>query len=293
MRLRAPPALLMGAGSADLPAVQLVGGPMLPMDFHGERLGACTDCRRFWASFRGDQIDAQEIAEVNNQLVASVGTCSVMGTASTMACIAEALGMSLPGAASPPAVTPDRIRIAERSGAQAMKMIEQQLTPDRILTGKSIENALRVLLAIGGSTNGLVHLTAAAGRLGIKIDLAEFDKLGREVPVLLDLKPSGKHYMEHFHWAGGVPRLLRVATSVARRASGTSARRGSRRFAGSSGKYMRVASCFSRPRMNTPTTRWGACGRPFGPGTAPGLMVVNRKTPRSSVGMRPNPRKRL
>ena len=203
------PAELMGAISANVPAIQLVTGSMLTGSNKGERVGACTDCRRFWASFRGDQIDAQEIAEVNNQLVASVGTCSVMGTASTMACIAEALGMSLPGAASPPAVTADRIRIAERSGAQAMKMIEQGLTPDRILTGKSIENALRVLLAIGGSTNAIIHLTAIAGRLGIAMDLDRLDAMSRETPVLVDLKPSGRFYMEDFHHAGGLVAVLR------------------------------------------------------------------------------------
>jgi dihydroxy-acid dehydratase len=203
------PAELMGAISANVPAIQLVTGSMLTGSNKGERVGACTDCRRFWASFRGDQIDAQEIAEVNNQLVASVGTCSVMGTASTMACIAEALGMSLPGAASPPAVTADRIRMAERSGAQAMKMIEQRLTPDRILTGKSIENALRVLLAIGGSTNAIIHITAIAGRLGIAIDLERLDAMSRETPVLVDLKPSGRFYMEDFHHAGGLVTVLR------------------------------------------------------------------------------------
>ena len=203
------PAELMGAISAGVPAIQLVTGSMLTGSSRGVRVGACTDCRRFWASFRGDQIDAQEIAEVNNQLVASVGTCSVMGTASTMACIAEALGMMLPGGASPPAVTADRIRIAERTGAQAMAMIEQKLTPDRILTAHSIENALRVLLAIGGSTNAIIHLTAIAGRLGIAIDLERLDAMSRETPVLVDLKPSGQHYMEDFHHAGGLVAVLR------------------------------------------------------------------------------------
>jgi dihydroxy-acid dehydratase len=203
------PAELMGAISAGVPAIQLVTGSMLTGSSRGVRVGACTDCRRFWAGFRGDQIDAQEIAEVNNQLVASVGTCSVMGTASTMACIAEALGMMLPGGASPPAVTADRIRIAERTGAQAMAMIAQKLTPDRILTAHSIENALRVLLAIGGSTNAIIHLTAIAGRLGIAIDLDQLDAMSRETPVLVDLKPSGQHYMEDFHHAGGLATVLR------------------------------------------------------------------------------------
>ncbi len=203
------PAQLMGAISAGIPAIQLVTGSMLTGSNRGERVGACTDCRRFWASFRGEEIDAQEIAAVNNQLVASVGTCSVMGTASTMACIAEALGIMLPGGASPPAVTADRIRIAERTGAQAIAMIEQRLTPDRILTAKSVENALRVLLAIGGSTNAIIHLTAIAGRMGIAIDLAQFDRMSEETPVLVNLKPSGDHYMEDFHRAGGLVTVLR------------------------------------------------------------------------------------
>jgi dihydroxy-acid dehydratase len=203
------PAQLMGAASAGLPAIQLVTGSMLTGAHRGKTVGACSDCRRFWASFRGDEIDAQEIADVNNQLVASVGTCSVMGTASTMACIAEALGIALPGSASPPAVTADRVRIAEKSGAQAVAMIAAKLTPDRILTPKAFANALRVLLAIGGSTNAIIHLTAIAGRLGIAVDLEALDRMGRETPVLVDLKPSGAHYMEDFHKAGGMTALLR------------------------------------------------------------------------------------
>jgi dihydroxy-acid dehydratase len=203
------PAQLMGAAAADVPAIQLVTGAMLTGSHRGERVGACTDCRRFWASFRGEEIDEQEIDAVNNQLVATVGTCSVMGTASTMACIAEALGIMLPGGASAPAVTADRIRIAERTGATAVAMIEQKLTPARILRPDAFENALRVLLAIGGSTNGIIHLTAIAGRLGVQIDLDEVDRIARETPVLVDLKPSGKHYMEDLHKAGGLTTVLR------------------------------------------------------------------------------------
>ena len=203
------PAQLMGAAAAGVPAIQLVTGAMLTGSHRGERVGACTDCRRFWASFRGDQIDEAEIEAVNNQLVATVGTCSVMGTASTMACIAEALGIMLPGGASAPAVTADRIRIAERTGAQAVAMIGKDLSPAAILTPKAIENALRVLLAIGGSTNGIIHLTAIAGRLGIRIDLAQLDQMARETPVLVDLKPSGQHYMEDLHRAGGLITVMR------------------------------------------------------------------------------------
>lgn len=203
------PAQLMGAASAGIPAIQLITGSMLTGSHRSVRVGACTDCRRYWGKYRAEEIDDEEIADVNNQLVASVGTCSVMGTASTMACIAEALGMTVPGGATPPAVTADRMRIAELTGAQAVKMAQTGLTIDKVLTADAIENAIRVLLAIGGSTNGIVHLTAIAGRLGIDIDLKALDRMGKETPVLLDLKPSGQHYMEDFHKAGGMATLLR------------------------------------------------------------------------------------
>ena len=203
------PAQLMGAASAGLPSIQLITGAMLTGSHRGEVVGACTDCRRYWGRFRAEEIDAQEIAEVNNRLVASVGTCSVMGTASTMACVAEALGMTVPGGASPPAVTSDRMRVAEETGAESVRMARSGLTIDKILTAAAFRNAMTVLLAIGGSTNGIVHLTAIAGRVGIKIDLEELDRMGRATPVLVDLKPSGQHYMEHFHAAGGMATLLR------------------------------------------------------------------------------------
>ncbi|WP_321906017.1 IlvD/Edd family dehydratase [Paraburkholderia tropica] len=203
------PAQLMGAASAGLPAIQLVTGAMLTGSHRGERVGACTDCRRYWARFRANEINQDEIDDVNNQLVASVGTCSVMGTASTMACIAEALGMTVPGGASPPAVTADRIRVAEQTGTTAVKLAKSRLGIDRILTPHAFENAMRVLLAIGGSTNAIVHLSAIAGRVGHKIDLDTLDRMGKETPVLLDLKPTGQQYMEDFHHAGGVATLLR------------------------------------------------------------------------------------
>src|SRR4029079_14938968 len=198
------PAQLMGAASANVPCIELVTGSMLTGSHQGERVGACTDCRRYWGRYRAEEIDAYESARVNNQLVASVGTCSVMGTASTMACVSEALGITVPGGATPPAVTADRVRVAERTGQVAVQIAKSKLTPDRILTAKAFENALRVLLAIGGSTNGVIHLTAIAGRLGIDISLVRLDALGRETPVLVDLKPSGSHYMEDLHRAGGL-----------------------------------------------------------------------------------------
>jgi len=203
------PAQLMGAASAGIPAIQLITGSMLTGSHRSERVGACTDCRRYWGKFRAGEIDADETADVNNQLVASVGTCSVMGTASTMACIAEALGMTVPGGASPPAVTADRIRVAEMTGTRAVHMAREGLTIDKVLTPAAFENAMRVLLSIGGSTNAVVHLAAIAGRLGLEIDMQALDHMGRETPVLLDLKPSGQHYMEDFHKAGGMATLLR------------------------------------------------------------------------------------
>ena len=164
------PAQMMGAASAGLPAIQLITGSMLTGSHRSERVGACTDCRRYWGKFRAGEIDEVEKDEVNDQLVASVGTCSVMGTASTMACISEALGMTVPGGATPPAVTADRIRIAEETGTRAVQMAKDGLTIDKVLTADAFENAMRVLLAIGGSTNGIVHLAAIAGRMGLEID---------------------------------------------------------------------------------------------------------------------------
>lgn len=202
------PAQLMGAASAGKPAVQLVTGSMLTGSYRGRTVGACTDCRAFWGRFRAGELDESEIGDVNGRLVGSVGTCSVAGTASTMACVAEAAGIALPGSATPPAVTADRMRIAEQTGRRAVALTRDGLTVDRILTPAAFENALRVVLALGGSTNALVHLAAVAGRLGYRMDLDAFDRMSRQTPVLVDLKPAGEHYMEDLHRAGGVPRLL-------------------------------------------------------------------------------------
>ncbi|MBT3659671.1 MAG: dihydroxy-acid dehydratase [Rhodospirillaceae bacterium] len=203
------PALLMGAASAGVPAIVAVTGPMMTGTHHGERIGACTDCRRFWAKYRGGEIDADEVEELTNQLVPTVGTCGVMGTASTMALMTEAMGMMLPGGAAIPATFADRPRHAELTGTRAVAMAAEELTPDKIMTEAAFRNALRVLLAIGGSTNGIIHAAAMAGRLGIDIDLDAFDALGRDVPVLVDLKPSGQFYMEDLHRAGGLAPVLR------------------------------------------------------------------------------------
>jgi dihydroxy-acid dehydratase len=203
------PAQLMGAISANLPAVQLLAGPMMPTSFHGERLGACTDCRRFWALHRAGKVDSAEIETIEGNLATTAGTCAVMGTASTMASIAEALGMALPGSAAIPAVHADRLRAAEASGRCAVELIKTGLRPSQIINERSVENALRVLLAIGGSTNAIVHLTAVAGRAGIKIDLKRLNQLSDSTPVLVDLKPTGQHYMSDLYAAGGVGAVMR------------------------------------------------------------------------------------
>jgi dihydroxy-acid dehydratase len=203
------PAQIMAAISADLPTVVIPVGPMVVGHHKGEVLGACTDCRRLWAKYRAGEIDDVEIEAVNGRLAPSVGTCMVMGTASTMACVTEALGLSLPMSATIPAPHAERFRSAEASGKVAAAMAKAKgPKPSEFLTKSSFRNAQVVMQAIGGSTNGLIHLTAIANRTANKIDLEAFDKLGREVPVLVDLKPSGEHYMEHFHHAGGVPKLM-------------------------------------------------------------------------------------
>ncbi|MBL0932920.1 MAG: dihydroxy-acid dehydratase, partial [Alphaproteobacteria bacterium] len=204
------PAQLMAALSANVPAVQVVAGPMSTGRHKGERLGACTDCRRFWARYRAGDVDAAEIDVVEGRLATTAGTCAVMGTASTMACISETLGMSLPNSAAIPAVHADRLRNAEESGKRAVELIgTNTLRPRDIVTEKSIENAWRVLLAISGSTNAVIHLTAIARRAGVKVDLNRLNQLSDETPVLVNLKPVGDNYMEDFHAGGGVPAVLK------------------------------------------------------------------------------------
>ncbi|RZK83079.1 MAG: dihydroxy-acid dehydratase, partial [Methylobacterium sp.] len=190
------PAQIMAAASADLPTVVIPTGPMVVGHHKGEVLGACTDCRRLWSAHRAGQLDEAEIAAVEGRLAPSVGTCMVMGTASTMACITETLGLSLPMSATIPAPHAERIRLAEASGRRAAEMaLSGGPRPSELLTPAAFRNAQVVLQAIGGSTNGLIHLTAIANRTPHGIDLDAFDWLGRAVPVLIDLKPSGDNYM--------------------------------------------------------------------------------------------------
>jgi dihydroxy-acid dehydratase len=203
------PAQMMGAASADIPAIVVPTGPMQTGQYRGEVLGACTDCRRLWGRHRAGEISAAEMDAITGRLAPTRGTCMVMGTASTIACMTEAVGLALPGAATIPATHADRLRLAEASGAVAVRLARQHgPTLRQIVTPAALRNALTVLQAIGGSTNAVIHFAAIAGRLGLTLDLEMLDRLGREVPVLVDLKPSGAHYMEHFHWAGGMPRLL-------------------------------------------------------------------------------------
>jgi dihydroxy-acid dehydratase len=203
------PAQLMGAASADIPAIQLVGGPMSTSRHHGERLGACTDCRRFWGLHRAGAVGDAEIEEIEQRLATTAGSCAVMGTASTMASLAEALGMMPSAAAAIPAVDADRLRIAEETGRVAVSLIGSSLRPSRVMTQEAIENAMRVLLAIGGSTNAIIHLAAIAGRLGLSVDLKQMNEMSETTPVLVDLKPTGVGYMEDFCAAGGIPAVLR------------------------------------------------------------------------------------
>jgi dihydroxy-acid dehydratase len=203
------PAQLMGAISADRPAIQLVTGPMMTGRHKGQRLGACTDCRSFWGKYRAGSVDETEIQTVESRLAVTAGTCAVMGTASTMACIAETLGMSLPGTAAIPAVHSARLVAAEETGKAAVGLISSKLRPRQIVTQKSIENALRMLMALGGSTNAVVHLAAIAGRCGVAIDFDRLNRISDETPVLVDLKPVGEGYMEDFYAAGGVGAVLR------------------------------------------------------------------------------------
>src|SRR5216684_3801939 len=204
------PAELMGAISADMPAIVLPVGSMLAGRHEGARLGACTDCRRLWAAFRAGKLDGDDLDRAHDQLMPTSGTCMVMGTASTMACLAETLGFTLPGAATAPAVSSDRIRIAEATGKRAAEMaVAGGPTPRQIICRAALRNASVILQATCGSTNAIVHLAAIAGRAGLAYDLAELDAVGRETPVLLNLKPAGNFFMEDFHSGGGLPALWR------------------------------------------------------------------------------------
>ena len=203
------PAALMGVASADLPAILVSGGPMLNGHWRGQTLGACTDCRRLTTEYRAGNLNAEEYAEVEENLVRSRGHCMVMGTASTMNSLTEALGISLPGNGAIPAADSRRILLAEKAGRRIVAMATEGLRPSQILTADALENAITLLCALGGSTNAVVHLPALAGRLGIDLPLTLFDEISRRTPLLANVRPAGTYQMEDLFYAGGVPAILR------------------------------------------------------------------------------------
>jgi L-arabonate dehydrase len=208
------PAQLMGAASADVPALMVPGGPMLRGMWRGTEVGSGTDIRRFWEEVRAGRMTEEEWCEVESCVSRSAGHCTVMGTASTMACVAEALGMTLTGAALIPAVDARRYAQAEESGRRIVGMVAADLRPSRLMTAEALENAIRALMAIGGSTNAIVHLVALAGRLGLDLPLEKFDEISRSTPVIADVKPSGKFLMEDLFNAGGLPAVMKEIAAL-------------------------------------------------------------------------------
>jgi dihydroxy-acid dehydratase len=203
------PAMLMGAASADVPAIMVTGGPMLRGKWGDEDIGSGTDVWRYWAERRAGRLSEEAWCEMESCMSRSAGHCMVMGTASTMASMAEALGMTLPGNAAIPAPDSRRLALAEMSGRRIMEMVREDLKPSTILTPEAFDNAIRADMAIGGSTNAIIHLVAIAGRLGVALPLERFDQLSRATPFLLNVKPSGQYLMEDFFYAGGLPAVLR------------------------------------------------------------------------------------
>ena len=208
------PAQLMGAASADIPAIVVPGGPMLRGMWRGVELGSGTDLRGYWDEVRAGRLSEEEWCEIEGCISRSAGHCTVMGTASTMACMAEALGMTLPGCADIPAADSRRLAMAEASGARMVEMAKEDLRPSRVLTPAAFENAIRVLMALGGSTNAIIHLVAIAGRLGIPLPLEKFNEISSTSPVLANVKPSGKFLMEDFCYAGGLRALMKDISSI-------------------------------------------------------------------------------
>ncbi len=208
------PAQLMGAASADIPAIVVPGGPMLRGMWRGVELGSGTDLRGYWDEVRAGRLSEEEWCEIEGCISRSAGHCTVMGTASTMACMAEALGMTLPGCADIPAADSRRLAMAEASGARMVEMAKEDLRPSRVLTPAAFENAIRVLMALGGSTNAIIHLVAIAGRLGIPLPLEKFNEISSTSPVLANVKPSGKFLMEDFCYAGGLRALMKDISSL-------------------------------------------------------------------------------
>ena len=202
------PAQLMGAASADLPAIMVPGGPMLSGHWKDQEIGSGTDVFRFWDLCRTGRMTEEEYVEIESSMSRSAGHCMVMGTASTMTSLAEALGMTLPSCANIPAADSRRMAIAQESGRRAVELVKEDLRPSKIMTREAFQNAIRVCMAIGGSTNAVIHLCAIAGRLDIQLSLEEFDQISRETSLLANIKPSGEYLMEDFFYAGGIPALM-------------------------------------------------------------------------------------
>lgn len=208
------PSQLMGAASADIPSILITGGPMNNGEYEGRTLGACTDCRFFWQEFRGGKVDQQELDKINQALAPTAGHCMVMGSASTMAVCTEAMGMMLPGGAAIPATDNRRLQHAVQTGKKIVELVEKDIRPSQIITRKSLENAIRMLMAVGGSTNAVIHLIAIAGRLDIELPLNLFDELSRSTPFVANLRPAGEYQMEDFFKAGGAPVVMKELESL-------------------------------------------------------------------------------
>jgi len=233
------PAQLMGAASADVPAIMVTGGPMLRGMWRGTELGSGTDVRRYWDEVRAGRLGEEAWCEIESCVSRSAGHCTVMGTASTMACLAEALGMTLPGCAEIPASDSRRLAMAEESGGRVVDMVKEDLRPSRLLTSEAFENAIRVLMALGGSTNAIIHLVALAGRLGMTLPLSKFNEISRSTPVVANLKPSGKFLMEDFFFAGGLPATMKEIASLLHAGALTASGK-------ALGENIRQARCFNR-----------------------------------------------
>jgi dihydroxy-acid dehydratase len=204
------PGLIMGAISMGLPFVYIPAGPMLRGYWRGEHLGSGSDAWKYWDEKRAGNISEKDWAEIEGGIARSFGTCMVMGTAATMMMIAEALGLSLPGASTIPAADASHPRMCAASGRRIVEMVWEDMTPDKVLTAASFDNAIKVHMSVGGSTNAIIHVVAMARRAGIALSLERFDQLSREVPVIANIRPSGKYLMEDMYYAGGLPALMSV-----------------------------------------------------------------------------------
>ncbi|MGP4078439.1 dihydroxy-acid dehydratase [Pseudalkalibacillus sp. R45] len=203
------PAQLMGAASADKPAILFTGGPMNNGEYKGKTLGACSDCRFFWQEYKAGTVDEEELNAINERLAPTAGHCMVMGSASTIAACAEAMGMMLPGGAATPATENERLRLAQETGRAIVRLVKAGIRPSDIMTRESFDNAIKILMAVGGSTNAVIHLIAIARRLGIDLSLNDFEKHSRTTPFLANMRPAGKYQMQDLYYAGGISAVLK------------------------------------------------------------------------------------